>query len=59
MKDTVKQLNELKDEFFKKEDFLTALRISKIVCTLINERGLIYAESHEKQLEIINRLSKK
>ena len=58
MKNTIKQLNELRDFFSAKNDYLTALKIGKIISTLLDDRTEMQQINYNEQLELINKFSK-
>ena len=56
MKNTIKELNELRDFFSAKQDYLTALKIGKIIGVLIDEQYNLESKYINEKLELVKKL---
>ncbi len=58
MKNTIKLLNQLRDQQTKKENFDVAYKIGEIITTLLTEKLEINQKNHNDSINMLNRLTK-
>jgi len=58
MKNTIKLLNNLRDEQSSKKNYIVSLEIGKIISSLLDESLEIHQQNYKQNLELIDKLTK-
>jgi len=57
MKNTIKLLNNLRDEQSSKKNYIVSLEIGKIISSLLDESLEIHQQNYKENLDLIDKLT--